>query len=104
MAVDGEVASEDESEDPLREEAVERLHRKRKFRNDVLTYVFVNAVLWGIWALTGADVGDDGVPWPVWVSGIWGVLLVLDAIKAYGEHGITESDIDEEMRGLQDRR
>jgi len=100
MGPDGES----EGDDPLRVEALERLRRKRKFRNDLLTYLFVNAVLWGIWALTGAVVADDGVPWPVWVSGIWGAFLILDAIKAYGDPGITDSDINEEMRRLKDHR
>lgn len=103
MKTEDEAVSESESEDHLREQALKRLRRKRKFRNDVLSYLFVNAVLWGIWALTGAEVGDDGVPWPVWVSGIWGALLVLDAIKTYGDPGITDSDIDKEMGRLRDR-
>ncbi len=104
MSADIDPAPEGETADPLREQALERLRRKRKFRIDAITYVFINAVVWGIWALTGAEVSDDGIPWPLWVSGIWGALLVLDAIKAFGDSGITDSDIDAEMGKMQDRR
>jgi hypothetical protein len=105
MATDGEQPpGNDAGEDPLREQALDRLRRKRKFRNDVLTYLFLNAILWGIWALTGAEVPEDGVPWPVWVSGIWGVFVVLDAIRLYSDHGITDSEVEAEMRRIQDRR
>ena len=53
-----------EAEADLREQAIERIKRKRKFRRDVLTYVLVNAGLWVIWAADGAKTDDL---WPAWV-------------------------------------
>jgi hypothetical protein len=37
-----------------------------------------------IWALTGHSTGGGGVPWPVWVSAIWGFFLATDVFKVYG--------------------
>ncbi len=86
-----------ETEGDLREQAIERIKRKRKFRRDVILYLLVNAGLWAIWAFNGADTDDL---WPAWVSGIWGVLLLLDAFKAYGEGPISDQQIEDEMRRL----
>ncbi len=65
-------ATSQERETELREQALERIKRKRKFRRDVVIYVLVNAGLWVIWAIDGAKTDDV---WPAWVSGIWGALL-----------------------------
>ena len=83
-----------EAEADLREQAIERIKRKRKFRRDVLTYVLVNAGLWVIWAADGAKTDDL---WPAWVSGIRGAFLVFDAFKTYGERPISDQQIEEEM-------
>jgi 2TM domain len=69
--------------DDPRDQALANLRRKRKLANDLMTYVAVNGVLWIIWLAT--DRGTDGsIPWPAWVSIIWGFLLAVDAWKAYG--------------------
>ena len=86
-----------DAEGDLRAQAIDRIKRKRKFRRDVVLYLIVNAGLWAIWALNGADTDDL---WPAWVSGIWGVLLVLDAFKAYGEGPISDQQIQDEMRRI----
>jgi hypothetical protein len=80
----------------LRKVAIKRLKRKRDFQGNVVTFLFVNAILWGIWALSGANVDDTG-PWPTWVSGIWGVILVLHAWRVFGQRWISEHDIQREM-------
>lgn len=87
----------------LREAAIARLKRKRKFVEDAVAYVTVNGVLWLIWALT--DRSADGVmPWPAWVSVIWGFFLAIDAWRAFGRRPaslhrpITEADIQHEIR------
>ena len=83
-----------------RDAAVARLKRKRKFAEDAVSYVAVNGVLWVLWALTGH--ASDGLPWPAWVSIIWGFLLAVDAWRAFGPWSlrgpITEDEIDREMR------
>jgi hypothetical protein len=58
------------AEDSLREEAVKNLKKKQDFHAHLLVYVLVNALLWGIWALTDA--------WPALVSLGWGVGLVMN--------------------------
>ncbi len=86
----------------LRAAAVARLKRKRKFVEDAVTYVAINGVLWLIWALT--DRSTDGfMPWPAWVSVIWGFLLAIDAWRAFGDwpaslhRPITEAEIQREI-------
>jgi hypothetical protein len=86
----------------LREAALATLKRKRKFVQDAVGYVTVNGVLWMIWALTDRSL-DGSMPWPAWVSAIWGFLLVIDAWRAYGtwpgslHRPITEEEIQREM-------
>jgi hypothetical protein len=89
--------------DTLREEAIARLKRKRRFVESAGLYVAVNGVLWVIWALSDRST-DGGVPWPVWVSAIWGFFLALDAWRAYGpwprglRRPITDEDIEREVQ------
>jgi hypothetical protein len=98
------VGSEDGSfEDPRREAAIAGLKRKRKFAEDLFAYLAVNGVLWLIWLLSDRSV-DGGLPWPAWVSAIWGFLLAIDAWRAYGngpvgrDRPITEDEIDRELQ------
>lgn len=84
-------------EEELRGKAVARIKRKRDFLGHVVLYFVVNAGLWGVWAVDGADTDDL---WPAWVSGIWLAILVLDAFKVYGERPISEQRIEEEIRRL----
>jgi hypothetical protein len=98
------VVVEDRStEDPGREAAIASLKRKRKFAEDLFAYLAVNGVLWLIWLLTDRSLGG-GLPWPAWVSVIWGFLLAIDAWRAYGsgpvgrDRPITEDEIEREVR------
>src|SRR5512140_369071 len=85
----------------LRDAAI--ANRKRKFVQDAFAFVTVNGVLWLIWALTDRTM-DGGLPWPAWVSVIWGFLLAIDAWRAYGtwptslHQPITEADIEHELQ------
>lgn len=86
-----------------REWAIARLKLKRHFAKSAMTYVSVNGILWIIWAL--ADRSTDGsLPWPSWISIIWGFFLALDAWRAYVpwpaslNRPITEEDIERELR------
>lgn len=101
--------SVDSNDDPatqdaaLRDAAIATLKRKRKFVEDAVAYGTVNGVLWLIWALT--DRSADGLmPWPAWVSVIWGFLLAVDAWRAFGRwpaslhRPITEADIQREIK------
>ena len=93
----------DRVDEELRDAAIAGLKRKRKFVQDAIGYVAVNGVLWLIWALSDGG-ADGGVPWPAWVSLIWGFLLAIDAWQAFGRwpaslhRPITEDEIRREMR------
>lgn len=83
-----------EHEQDLRKRAVKRIKRKREFLRNVVLYLLVNAGLWAFWAYDGADTDDL---WPALVSGIWGILLVLDAFKLHGDRAISDQEIEKEM-------
>ena len=93
----------DRAEAELREAAIANLRRKRKFVQDAVGYVTVNGVLWLIWVLTDRST-DGSMPWPAWISVIWGFLLAIDAWRAFGRwpeslhRPITEADIQREMK------
>jgi len=78
--------------DDRREAAVKRVKAKRDFRTHAATYVIVNAMLVGVWALSGA-----GYFWPIWVIAAWGVGLALNAWAVYFEKPISEDEIRREM-------
>lgn len=96
-------AGEGQEAEERRKEAIASLKRKRRFVENVVTYITVNGVLWLIWALTDHS-SDGGMPWPAWVSAIWGFLLAIDAWRAFGRwpaslrRPITEADIAREMK------
>ena len=75
-----------------REAALERVKAKREFKNHVAIYLIVNAMLVGIWAVSGA-----GYFWPMWPIMGWGVGVAINAWTAYFERPITEDDVRKEM-------
>ncbi len=98
-----EVDQPESTSEDAREQAIASLRRKRKFAEDALAFVAVNGVLWLIWLISDRST-NGSIPWPAWVSIIWGFLLAVDAWRAFGRwpdslhRGITESDIDDEIR------
>lgn len=78
-----------------REQALERLKKRRDFGAHLFVYIVINAVVWALWALTGG-----GYPWPAWMSGAWGIGLILNAWDVYARRPITEEDIEREMHRL----
>ena len=61
---------------------------RAKFQAHLLSYLFVNATLWVIWAFAEPHHGYRGfhseIPWPLWVSFFWGLGLIKRGIAAYG--------------------
>ena len=59
-------------------------------------------MLWLIWVLTDRST-DGSIPWPAWVSVIWGFLLAIDGWKTYGRwptslrRPISEAEIEREV-------
>lgn len=81
------------SDDPRREAAITRLKAKRAFQSNVVAYIAVNAILWAIWAISGF-----GYPWPIFVSGFWGLGLAMHAWSVWGQKPITEADVEREIQ------
>ena len=84
------------SEEELRKAAISSIKRKREFTQHIVSYVVVNAVLIGIWAISGA-----GYFWPAWVIGGWGIGLVIHAWDTYGRRRmVSEDEVSREMDRL----
>jgi hypothetical protein len=83
------------SEQALREQAIERLKKKRDFRGHVFIYVAVNSVLVVIWAVTGA-----GFFWPIFPILGWGVGVGANAWDVYGRKPLSEDEIRRETDRL----
>lgn len=88
--------------DGAREHAIAALKRKRKFAQDFAAYLAVNGLLWVIWAIGDRSM-NGSIPWPAWVSIVWGFFLALDGWRAYARWPkglntpITESEIEREI-------
>jgi hypothetical protein len=83
------MPSDDED---LRTQARKRLEKRRDFSAHLIAYIVINAMLIGIWAITGA-----GYFWPAWVLLGWGVGLVLNAWDVFFRRPITEADVEREL-------
>jgi hypothetical protein len=88
-----------DSEQELRKLAVSRLRKKRDFRTHIAIYVIVNAMLVGIWAVTGA-----GLFWPIFPILGWGIGVGANAWDVYGRKPITEDEVRRETERLRSER
>jgi hypothetical protein len=84
-----------DTEQQLREQAVQRLKKKRDFQTHVLIYVAVNAFLVVIWAVT-----SGGFFWPIFPILGWGIGVVANAWDVYGRRPISEDEIRRETDRL----
>ena len=84
-----------DTDDGLREAAIARLKKKQDLRAHTLVYVLVIALLWTIWALTGA-----GFAWPAIVMGAWGIGLAMNAWDVHYRRPILETDVQREVERL----
>jgi 2TM domain len=82
-------------EQALREQAIERLKKKRDFRAHLFIYVAVNLALVVIWAVTGA-----GFFWPIFPIVGWGVGVGANAWDVYGRKPLSEDEIRRETERL----
>ena len=83
------------TDEELRSTAGERVKKRRDLSAHLVTYVAVNAMLIGIWAISGR-----GYFWPAWVLLGWGIGVVLNIWDVYFRRPITQRDIDDEMKRL----
>lgn len=62
--------------------------QRAKFQAGLVTFLFVNAILWAVWALTGREANP--IPWPLWVTFFWGIGMVARGLKAYAGLNCTD--------------
>ena len=84
-----------DSEQELREQAIQRLKKKRDFKTHVLIYLAVNTFLVAIWAVTSA-----GFFWPIFPILGWGIGVLANAWDVYGRKPISEEEIRREADRL----
>jgi hypothetical protein len=93
---DDDIQFAPRSEEELRTAAISSIKRKRDFAQHLVSYVVINAVLVGIWAISG-----QGYFWPIWVIGGWGIGLIFHAWDAFGRRRmVTEEQVSREMDRL----
>ena len=82
----------------LRDRALDRLKKKREFQAHLFAYLFVNAFLVAIWAMTGAEFF-----WPIFPILGWGIGLFFHGWETYTA-GPREERIRREMDHLRAAR
>ena len=89
------------ADDPeqLRKHALASLKRKRDFKAQIVVFVLINILLWGIWVIGGIE-GDFGFPWPVFATVGWGIGLVMQGWSIYHSGPPTEADVQAEVERL----
>ncbi|HLW16471.1 MAG TPA: 2TM domain-containing protein [Actinomycetota bacterium] len=78
----------------LRSRALAALKKKHDFRSHVVAYVVINAMVIGIWAVTGA-----GFFWPVFPILGWGVGVILNGWDVYSKQP-SEQQVQREIDRL----
>ena len=86
--------------EPLREQALQQLQKKRGFHTHLAVYLLVNTVLWVIWAVLLATVGGLWLPWPLLPTLGWGIGIFFHAWDTYGRKPFTEAEIQRELARL----
>jgi hypothetical protein len=87
------------SPEVLREQALRQVKKRRDFHAHVFAFLAVNIVLWGVWAIVGVTSHSWNL-WPLWVTLLWGLGLVVNAWDVYFRRPITEEEIRREMDRL----
>jgi hypothetical protein len=83
--------------DSLREQAIERVKKRRDFSTHLFIYLVVNVMLVGIWAVTS---GGDSLFWPIFPILGWGVGVAANAWDVFIRRPITEEDVQRETDRL----
>lgn len=83
----------------LREQALQRLKKRRDFKAHLFVYALVNAVVWGIWLVIAAN-SHSWWPWPIFVTLFWGIGLATNAWEVYVRKPITEEEVQREIEHL----
>jgi hypothetical protein len=84
----------------LRDQAVQRLKKRRELHTHAFAYLTINVLVWGVWAIIAATSGG-WFPWPLFITLGWGIGLAFNAWDVYFRRPITEDEISEEVLRLQ---
>jgi fatty acid desaturase len=77
-----------------RQQAIKRIKAKRSWAQTGVTFLIINVLLIGIWAVTGA-----GFFWPVFPLLGMGIAFAFQTYGTfYGNRPISEQEIEEEIR------
>jgi hypothetical protein len=87
------------SEEGRREQALQRLKKRRDFHTHLFVYLTFNAVVWSIWTIIAVS-SHSWYPWPLWITLGWGLGVVFNAWDVYFRRPITESEIRREIDRL----
>lgn len=68
-----------------KDEALWEIAKKRaSFKTHLVSYIIVNAFLWGIWLFSDSmDNNYNRFPWPMWTTLGWGIGLAFHYAGAY---------------------
>ncbi|GAA4372335.1 2TM domain-containing protein [Hymenobacter koreensis] len=78
---------------------------RAKFKSHAVTYLLGNALLWGIWFVSGShSYGRNFLPWPVWPTLFWGIGLAIQGLTTYGFTGRNNWSEREYERLLRDKQ
>ena len=72
-----------EQTQPIDEKLWKIAKRRAKFKKHLVTYIIINALIWGIWLVSSIDTHHHEFPWPVFVTLGWGIGLAANFFKAY---------------------
>jgi len=86
--------------DALREQALDRLKKRRDLKAHALVYTLVNLAIWGVWGVIAATSGSSW-PWPVFLTLFWGIGLAMNAWDVYVRRPIPEHELEREIDRLQ---
>jgi len=84
------------TDEGLREEAKKRVEKRRDLGTHAVVFTVVNAMIVGMWALTGGRYF-----WPGWIIAVWGIGLIMNVWDVYFRRPVTEHDIERELKRLQ---
>lgn len=82
-----------------RQEARQRLEKRRDFKTHLFVYVVVNAVLIAVWAIAT----PDAIFWPIFPILGWGIGVAGNAWDVFVRKPIREADVDREEQRLRGR-
>lgn len=66
----------------IRSGVTKRFKERGGLIQHLMTYIAVNIMLWVFWLITG-----QGFPWPLFVTGGWGIGLLSHLVDYYHKHG-----------------